>query len=55
MDLMEGLMAFCFKDSLYQEAESLPIDYLLRLFVICVECCRGLQITWVCFAAKMQS
>ena len=40
---------------LFQESESLPMHYDLSLFVICVECCRRVQISWVYFAARMQS
>ena len=40
---------------LFQESESLPIRYDLSLFVICVECCRRIQIAWVYFAARLQS
>ena len=39
----------------FQESESLPMHYDLSLFVICVECCRRVQISWVYFAARMQS
>ena len=49
---MEGPMAFCF---FFQESESLPMHYDLSLFAICVECCRRIQISWVYFAARLQS
>ena len=39
----------------FQESESLPIHYDLSLFVICVECRRRIQISWVYFAARLQS
>ena len=39
----------------FQESESLPMHYDLSLFVICVECCRRVQISWVYFAARLQS
>ena len=40
---------------LLQESESLPMHYDLSLFVICVECCRRVQISWVYFAARIKA
>ena len=39
----------------FQESESLPMHYDLSLFVICVECCRRVQISWNYFAARIKA